>query len=120
MYERSFHLQEFFDRTALMKTRVFATWDCCDSYGYLPSSLDHLLEIRSRAYVSPVMMYLPVSPVAPPKMTTFDFETAHKSKVRHSKWLLTLSDSVAEAGQGNFAVDFYLLGHSSFLLLNNF
>ena len=66
------------------------------------------------------MMYLPVSPVAPPKMTTFDFETVHKSKVRHSKWLLTLGDRVAEAGQGNLAVDFYLLGHSSFLLLNNF
>ena len=74
-YERSF---DFFDRTALLRTRVFATWVSYNSYRYLPSSLDHLLEIRSRAYVSPVMMYLPVSPVAPPKMTTLDFETARE------------------------------------------
>ena len=28
--------------------------------------------------MSPVIMYLPVSPVAPPKITTFDFETTRK------------------------------------------
>ena len=47
---------------------------------HLPSSLLHLLEIRSRAYVSPVMMYFPVSPVAPPKITTFDLETKQKDR----------------------------------------
>lgn len=31
--------------------------------------------MRSRAYVSPVIMYFPVSPVAPPNKITFDFET---------------------------------------------
>ena len=40
--------------------------------------MDHFEEMRSRAYVSPVMMYLPVSPVAPPKITTFDLETTRK------------------------------------------
>ena len=28
--------------------------------------------------MSPVIMYLPVSPVAPPKITTFDLETTRK------------------------------------------
>ena len=47
---------------------------------HLPSSLLHLLEMRSSAYVSPVIMYFPVSPVAPPKMTTFDFDTIIENK----------------------------------------
>ena len=41
----------------------------------LPSSLLHLLPIRSSTYVSPVIIYLPVSPVAPPNITIFDLET---------------------------------------------
>ena len=43
--------------------------------GGLPSSLVHLFDIKSNAYVSPVIMYFPVSPVAPPNNTTFPFET---------------------------------------------
>ena len=42
---------------------------------YLPSSLDHLFPIKSSPYVSPVIMYFPVSPVAPPNKITFDFDT---------------------------------------------
>ena len=49
----------------------------------LPSSLDHLFPIRSSAYVSPVIMYFPVSPVAPPYRITFDFDTK-KAKIKVS------------------------------------
>jgi hypothetical protein len=42
---------------------------------FLPSNLVHLFEIKSKAYVSPVIIYFPVSPVAPPNNTTFDFDT---------------------------------------------
>jgi len=41
----------------------------------IPSSLVHLDEIKSNAYVSPVIIYFPVSPVAPPNNTIFDFDT---------------------------------------------
>ena len=69
-------------------------------FSNLPSSLLHLLLIRSRAYVSPVMMYFPVSPVAPPKITTFDFDTKTSHNVSNAKkaGVFTLSDCVAESG----------------------
>ena len=43
--------------------------------GYLPSSFDHLFPIKSSPYVSPVIIYFPVSPVAPPNRITLDLET---------------------------------------------
>lgn len=96
---------------------------------HLPSSLLHLLEMRSSAYVSPVIMYLPVSPVAPPKMTTLDFETIMKQRVSlqllkeemmFSDWI-TLSDGVTEASQWHFAKHLYLVEHiyiDELLLIN--
>ena len=52
--------------------------------------------------MSPVIIYLPVSPVAPPKITTLDFDTIIKSlKLVYSNDVLhvhTLSDSVSESG----------------------
>ena len=40
-----------------------------------PSNFYHFAVIMHRIYMSPVMTYFPVSPVAPPKRTTLDFET---------------------------------------------
>jgi hypothetical protein len=77
---------------------------------YVPSSLVHLNEIRSNAYVSPVMIYFPVSPVAPPKSTTLDFETISQVKYHAIFGLVhTLSDSVAESGERDLSEDFYFL-----------
>lgn len=50
----------------------------------LPSSFAHLKQIRSSAYVSPVMMYFPVSPVAPPNRITFDFDTTSTQAYKHT------------------------------------
>jgi len=49
-----------------------------------PSSFIHFFDGRSSMYVSPVMTYFPVSPVAPPNMTAFFFETYVKRSYRVS------------------------------------
>ena len=59
--------------------------------------------------MSPVMIYLPVSPVAPPKRTTLDLETDRKRG--EMGWWVTLSDSVAETGEGDLAEDLNFLHH---------
>ncbi len=53
------------------------------------------------------MMYFPVSPVAPPKRTTFDLET----KILSFWMKLTLGDGMAESGEGNLAKDLDFLHH---------
>ena len=59
--------------------------------------------------MSPVIIYFPVSPVAPPKRTTFDFDT----KIDVSRMEYTLGDSVAETSEGDLAEDLNFLhqGH---------
>ena len=74
--------------------------------------------MRSNVYVSPVIMYLPVSPVAPPKRTTLDFDTIQEGRVEKTlAMVLTLSDGVAETSKGNLAEDLYFLHHLLFFLI---
>lgn len=53
------------------------------------------------------MMYFPVSPVAPPKRTTFDLET----KIVSYWMMLTLGDGMAESGEGYLTEDLDFLHH---------
>jgi len=52
-------------------------------------------------------MYFPVSPVAPPKRTTLDFET--EKELDHAK--VTLGDGVAKTSERNLAEDLHFLHH---------
>jgi len=54
--------------------------------------------------VSPVITYLPVSPVAPPNKITFDLETRFIF-VKGVSCVFTLSYSVSESGEGNLTKD---------------
>jgi len=53
------------------------------------------------------MIYLPVSPVAPPKRTTFDLET----KILSYLMVPTLGDGMAESGEGDLTEDLDFLHH---------
>jgi hypothetical protein len=56
------------------------------------------------------MMYFPVSPVAPPNKTTFDFDTMERDQNKDLNGNeLTLSDRVSESCERNLAEDFYFL-----------
>jgi hypothetical protein len=72
----------------------------------VPSSFVHLNEIKSNVYVSPVIIYLPVSPVAPPKRTTFDLDTIVLRTV-----MVTLGNGVSESCEGDFTKDLNFLHH---------
>jgi hypothetical protein len=66
----------------------------------LPSNLVHLYEIRSRAYVSPVIIYFPVSPVAPPNNITLDLETIDHVNINFRK-IGTLCYCVTKSSEWN-------------------
>lgn len=59
----------------------------------------------SNLYASPLMEYLPVSPVAPPKSTTVSLLTRGVSLEKSC----THGGSVAEAGERGLAFDFYYI-----------
>ena len=90
---------------------------CSPGCVHLPSSLVQVFEIRSREYASPVIMYLPVSPVAPPNSTAlvlFTMKCQNTLGASRELWSreegeLTKGHGVAEASKWHVAIHIHLL-----------